>query len=243
MRPNPERLRDLREFPIVYVDDEPENLRIFELTFRREFTIFTATSGDEGLERTAALVGDLRDFAAPGGRELGPVDLARGLRTTLRLMGHTLMSADVQVYAEIPEGLPQIRGDVRALNQVFLNLLKNAAESFEGASGAIWVAARAEGSELVVEIRDDGPGVAPEVRDRLFEPFVSTKAGRGSGLGLSISRRIVEEHGGRLELSSERGGAGTRVVIRLPASESEMQRRDPPSASPALREDRGGDAA
>jgi two-component system NtrC family sensor kinase len=164
-------------------------------------------------------VGDLRDFAAPGSRERGPVDLARGLRTTLRLMGHTLMSAGIQVHADLPEGLPQIHGDARALNQVFLNLLKNAAESFEGGAGAVWVTARAEDNGVLVEIRDDGPGVAPELRERLFEPFVTTKWGRGSGLGLSISRRIVEDHGGQLELESVRG-AGTRVVMRFPLPDS-----------------------
>jgi signal transduction histidine kinase len=171
----------------------------------------------EGLERTAGLVGDLRDFAAPGGRDQGPVDVARGLRTTLRLMGHTLMATGIQVHPNLAEGLPLIRGDIRALNQVFLNLLKNATESFEDGAGAIWVTARAEEGCVLVEIRDDGPGIAPEVRDRLFEPFVTTKAGRGSGLGLSISRRIVEEHGGRLELESVRG-SGTRVSMRFPVS-------------------------
>ncbi len=172
----------------------------------------------EGLDRTAALVGDLRDFAAPGSRDRGPVDLARGLRTTLRLMGHTLTSAGVQIHADIPEGLPQIRGDVRALNQVFLNLLKNAVESFEQSergAGSVWVTARTEEGAVLVEIRDDGPGVAPEVRDRLFEPFVTTKVGRGSGLGLSISRRIMEEHGGSLDIGSVHG-EGARVVMRFP---------------------------
>jgi signal transduction histidine kinase len=174
----------------------------------------------EGLERTAALVGDLRDFAAPGARDQGPVDVVRGLRTTLRLIGHTLVSAGVHVHPDIPEGLPQIRGDMRALNQVFLNLLKNAAESFEDGAGAVWVTARLEEGCVLVEIRDNGPGVAPEVRERLFEPFVTTKVGRGSGLGLSISRQIVEECGGRLELDSE-PGAGTRVVLRFPVPVSE----------------------
>ena len=75
-----------------------------------------------------------------------------------------------------------------------------------------------------MEIRDDGPGIAPEVRERLFEPFVSTKAGRGSGLGLSICRRIVEEHDGRLEIES--GGAGTRVVLRFPLPGQPGERRD-----------------
>jgi signal transduction histidine kinase len=169
----------------------------------------------EGLERTAGLVGDLRDFAAPGAREQGPVDVARGLRTTLRLMGHTLVAAGVEIHADVPEGLPTVRGDARALNQVFLNLIKNAAESFEQGSGAVWVTARAEEGSVLVEIRDNGPGIAPEVRERLFEPFMSTKGGRGSGLGLSISRRIMEEHGGRLELASEEG-VGTRVTMHFP---------------------------
>jgi signal transduction histidine kinase len=80
------------------------------------------------------------------------------------------------------------------------------------------VTARAEEGAVVVEIRDDGPGIAPEVRERLFEPFVTTKVGRGSGLGLSISRKIVEEHGGQLELESALG-AGTCVTLRFPLSD------------------------
>ena len=73
-----------------------------------------------------------------------------------------------------------------------------------------------EGGTVVVEIQDDGPGIAPELRDRLFEPFFSTKpAGRGTGLGLSISQRIVAEHGGTIELDSEQG-RGTTARVRLP---------------------------
>jgi signal transduction histidine kinase len=174
----------------------------------------------EGLERTAALVGDLRDFAGRGERERGAVDVARGLRTTLRLIGHTLSVAGVEVHTEIPEGLPEIRGDARAINQVFLNLLKNAAESFDGRRGSVWVCARAEEDGLLVEIRDDGPGIAPEVREHLFEPFFTTKEGQGSGLGLSICQRIVEEHGGRLDLESE-PGVGTRVTLHFPTQGEE----------------------
>jgi len=171
---------------------------------------------NEGLSRTAALVGDLRDFAAPGEREKGPVDVTRGLRTTLRLMGHSLVRAGIEAHVEIPAGLPPVQGDGRALNQVFLNLLKNAAEAFEGRAGSIHVRARSEGGFVAVEIRDDGPGVPAALQDQLFQPFFTTKeSGRGSGLGLSISRRIVQEHGGTLELTSVPGD-GARVVVRLP---------------------------
>jgi signal transduction histidine kinase len=170
----------------------------------------------EGLERTSRLVGDLRDFAAPGGRGAGPVDVARSLRSTLQLVRHVFVQAGVEIEEVIPTDLPTLEGDSRAINQVFLNLLKNAAEAFEGRHGRVAVRARLEGDGIVVEIQDDGPGIAPEVRARLFEPFFSTKpAGRGSGLGLSISQRIVSEHGGRIDLESS-PDAGTCARVWLP---------------------------
>jgi two-component system, NtrC family, sensor kinase len=123
----------------------------------------------------------------------------------------------VALESTIPAVLPPVEGDARALNQVFLNLLKNAAEAFEGRRGRVEVHARLEGDEVVVSIRDDGPGVAPELRERLFEPFFTTKpAGKGTGLGLSISQRIVAEHGGQIALESE-PGEGTCVTVRLPS--------------------------
>jgi signal transduction histidine kinase len=80
----------------------------------------------------------------------------------------------------------------------------------------VQVSARTQGGSIVVEIRDDGPGIEPEIQARLFEPFFTTKpAGRGTGLGLSISRRIVHEHGGRIDLESA-PGQGTCVRVTLP---------------------------
>jgi signal transduction histidine kinase len=186
----------------------------------------------EGLERTSRLVGDLRDFAAPGDQRTADVDLARGLGSTLQLVSHKLAEANVDATLVVPEPLPAVEGDARALNQVFLNLIKNAAEAFEGGRGAIQVRAVQEGSSILVEIRDDGPGIAPELRGRVFEPFFSTKeAGQGSGLGLSISRRIVEEHGGSIELESEEG-SGSCFRIRLPCRASAPGPR--PGADDAL---------
>ncbi len=170
----------------------------------------------EGLERTSRLVGDLRDFAAPGDRRSAEVDVARSLRSTLQLVRHVFAEAGVALEDSIAPDLPPVEGDTRALNQVFLNLLKNAAEAFEGRRGRVQACARTEGDTIVVEIRDDGPGIAPELQARLFEPFFTTRpAGRGTGLGLSISRRIVCEHGGRIELESA-PGSGTCVRVWLP---------------------------
>jgi signal transduction histidine kinase len=172
----------------------------------------------EGLDRTSRLVSDLRDFAAPhrGGRSL--VDVGVGLRSTLQLLGHRLRRGGARMELDLPEALPRVEGDAGALNQVFLNVLKNAAEAIEGqGGGTIHVSARAEGTALAVRIRDEGPGMDSEALSHLFEPFFTTKeAGRGTGLGLSMSRRIVEEHGGTIEVESA-PGEGTAVTVRLPA--------------------------
>jgi len=173
----------------------------------------------EGLERTARLVADLRDFGAPGDRGQQPVDVAQALGSTLAMVGSTLAPSRVQLEREIARDLPVVRGDPSALKQLFLNLLKNAAEALEETGGTVRVrAARpAEGRGVVVSVSDDGPGIEPAQAARIFEPFFTTKAaGRGTGLGLSICRRIAEAHGGTLEVSST-PGAGATFTLRLPA--------------------------
>jgi two-component system NtrC family sensor kinase len=108
-------------------------------------------------------------------------------------------------------------------SEVFLNLLKNAAEALEDRGGSVALSAVVEGPWVVVRVRDDGPGVAPELHTKLFEPFYSTKeAGRGTGLGLSISRRIVNDHGGSIGVESA-PGQGTTFTIRLPVGERERE--------------------
>jgi signal transduction histidine kinase len=193
-----------------------------KLKERLEFDDVTDSLGElveivtQGLDRTQRLVGDLRDFASPGDGGRTDVDLARGLQATAQLVRHTLREAGVELQMEVPEGLPFVEGDARALNQVFLNLLKNAAEALHGQGGAVRVSARSEGDSVLVQIRDDGPGIAADLLPKLFEPFFSTKkAGRGTGLGLSISRRVVADHGGTIEVSSE-PGEGATFVVTLP---------------------------
>ncbi len=170
----------------------------------------------EGLHRTHRLVGELRDFASPGHGPHAPCDVARGLRSTVQLIGHALQRAGVRVEVTLPASLPEVRGDAAALNQVFLNLLKNAVEALETRGGTIRVGAAATLEGVQVEIQDDGPGLPEEVRRHLFQPFVTTKdPGRGTGLGLSMCHRIVSEHGGRIDVRSEEG-AGTSFTITLP---------------------------
>jgi len=174
----------------------------------------------EGLDRTSRLVGDLRDFAAPRAGAHGVADVRAGLDSTLQLVRHTAQRAGVRLETELPEGSWRAHGDARALNQVFLNLLKNGVEALEGSGGTVRVRLRREGSDLLVEVEDDGPGIDPALRERLFEPFVTSKpAGRGTGLGLPISRRIVQECGGTLEVRSK-PGQGACFEVRLRAEDA-----------------------
>jgi len=174
----------------------------------------------EGLSRTASLVGDLRDFSSPGqlGTQIPGVQVEKGLRSTLQLVRHDLEKRGAEIHLSIEEGLPSIVGDISGLNQVFLNLLKNAGEALGPAGGRIDVSLTRHAGELVVEVSDDGMGIRPDHLNRLFEPFFTTKdTGEGTGLGLSISRRIVAAHGGRIEVASA-SGEGTRFSVHLPIS-------------------------
>jgi signal transduction histidine kinase len=171
-----------------------------------------------GLERTQRLVGDLRDFTRSERAGTAPVDVRKGLRSTLRLIESTFHDQNVRVTTRFDDPLPPVLADSGALNQVFLNLIKNAADAFEGNGGEIEVDARKQGASVVIEVRDDGPGIPASVRDRLFEPFVTTKeAGHGTGLGLSISRRIIDAHGGSIELLP-REERGTVARVSLPSA-------------------------
>jgi signal transduction histidine kinase len=138
-----------------------------------------------------------------------------GLNSTLQLVAHAAQHGEVRLEADLPEGSWRVHGDGRGLNQVFLNLLKNALEALEGSGGTVRVRLRREGDLVAVDVEDDGPGIDPALRERLFEPFVTSKpAGRGTGLGLPISRRIVQSCGGSLDVRSE-PGQGTCFTVRL----------------------------
>jgi signal transduction histidine kinase len=172
----------------------------------------------EGLGRTSVLVGNLRDFAAPGrsGERSPAFSVEKGLRSTLKLLKHSLDLHKARVELVVADDLPTLVGDAGGLNQVFLNLVKNAAEAFGDEGGTIRIDVKRDHDWLVVDVADDGPGIAPEHRAVLFEPFFTTKpVGEGTGLGLSISRQIVLAHGGSLELESE-VGHGSRLRVRLP---------------------------
>ncbi|WP_413672796.1 ATP-binding protein [Massilia cellulosiltytica] len=167
----------------------------------------------EGLQRVKHIVQNLKDFSRPGGTEKEMADLEQGLDSTLNVAWNEIKyKADVvKEYAGVPElyCLPS------QINQVFLNLLINAAHAIEG-KGTIIVRTGHDEKVVWVEIEDNGCGIAPAHLDHIFEPFFTTKpVGKGTGLGLSIVYGIVQGHRGTIAVKSE-VGKGTMFRVALP---------------------------
>lgn len=201
-----ERLPDLRReieaerrrLKIDYVADDLENLISESL---------------EGAERVRKIVADLKSFSRVDGAEYKVVDLAECLDSTINIVWNEL-KYKATLKKEYGE-LPSLRGYPQQLNQVFMNLLVNAAHAIEN-QGEITIRTWSEAGWVSVAIEDNGCGIPDDVKARIFEPFFTTKeVGRGTGLGLSISYDIVKKHGGEITVASE-SGKGTSFVVRLP---------------------------
>jgi signal transduction histidine kinase len=124
---------------------------------------------------------------------------------------------DMQVNASFADAPPQLTLDKAQLQQAILNLMSNASDAM-GGKGTIDLTVRPADDEVILEIRDNGPGMAPEVSDRVFEPFFTTKAtGRGHGLGLPITQQLVQRNGGTIDLDTALG-EGTTFLLHFPVS-------------------------
>jgi signal transduction histidine kinase len=127
-----------------------------------------------------------------------------------------LQKAGIQVKTNLEPALPGVQANAGKLQQVFLNLFLNARDAM-ASGGTLEVTSWAEGTRARVEVADTGPGIAPELVHRIYDPFFTTKAARkGTGLGLSVTYGIIQEHGGSIEVSNRRsGGATFRVELPL----------------------------
>ncbi|HSH75073.1 MAG TPA: ATP-binding protein [Longimicrobiales bacterium] len=142
------------------------------------------------------------------------ISLGEHLAGTLSLLESKARAGSISVELDVEPDLPRVDGMVGDLNQVWLNLVDNAIEA-AGESGRVSVSARRDGDSVLVDVVDGGPGVAPEHRDHIFDPFYTTKeVGAGAGLGLHVVRTVVESHRGSVEASFEPGP--TRFSVRLP---------------------------
>ncbi len=168
--------------------------------------------------RIAEIVQGLLGFARPQPPERRRVQLTTVVRETLGLMAHDLGRAGVRTEAHFAAEVPPVLADTKQIQQVIVNLFTNAIQAVEPrGGGTLIVTLTPDGAEAVLlEVRDDGVGIDPEVLPRIFDPFFSTKE-KGTGLGLSVSYGIVRAHGGDLTVHSS-VGQGTTFTIRLPAA-------------------------
>ena len=145
----------------------------------------------------------------------GPVDLVRGLADTVTVLNAKARGKAITVTIAAPDDLPPARGFAGELNQIWSNLIDNALDAAPN-GGRVEVSARVERRGVVVRVVDDGAGIAPEVRDRMFEPFVTSKpVGKGTGLGLDIVRRLAAHNDAEIEVESVPGRTEFRVILPI----------------------------
>jgi signal transduction histidine kinase len=167
--------------------------------------------------RCKEIVTRLLEFSRQSLGEQVLLDVNETLRKNIEMLSHQTLFHDIEMVEEYEPDLPHVLGDPGQLQQVFTNLLLNAADAMEG-KGRMTVSTRCERQtgELVLKFSDTGKGIDPEMRDKIFDPFFTTKPpGKGTGLGLSIVYGVIQRHGGKLGMKSA-PGQGTTFTIRLP---------------------------
>jgi signal transduction histidine kinase len=170
--------------------------------------------GQYGIAQISEIVSNLKDFARLDRSKVDKFMVADGIESTLVIARHLLKSVEVKKnFGQVPP----ITCSPSQINQVLLNLITNAAQATDGKAGRISITTRApDAAHVAIEVEDNGKGIAPEVLPKIFDPFFTTKdVGQGTGLGLSIAYKIVESHGGKIDVRSQ-VGVGTKFTVTLP---------------------------
>ena len=183
--------------------------------------------GLHGIEQISDIVVNLKNFSRLDRSTMASFNLNEGLENTLLLTKHEIKTLTVRKQFG---NVPPITCSPSQINQVFLNLIHNAIQAIEPGQGTITLTTRSEGDYVVAEVEDTGRGIAPDVLPRIFDPFFTTKdVGKGSGLGLSIAHKIVEQHGGKITVDSTEG-SGTKFTIMLPLTPGSLPNPGPTSS-------------
>jgi two-component system NtrC family sensor kinase len=178
--------------------------------------------------RCGEIVKNLMTFARPTSMNLEPSDLNAVIDRCVRLVQHQMKLKNIELHLNVNQDLPHVRCDPGQIEQVILALMMNAIDAMPN-GGNLTVTSRkaANAGSVQIEVRDDGVGMPRDVLAKMFEPFFTTKEhGRGLGLGLAISRNIVDRHGGHIEVASERGH-GTTFTITLPLQSKVVSTANP----------------
>ena len=193
----------------LFAKDELKNMP------RRDDFIKALDKVEKSVERASRITHQLLGFAGKSEPAVSEVSLAELAEEAIRLIDHELHNRDIKIVRQIQPALGRIQSDPYQLRQVLMNLLTNAMHAVKS-GGSITIAIEALGDNQVITVSDTGQGIPPENLDKIFEPFFSTKRpGEGTGLGLFVSRGIVEKLGGTIEVESEIG-RGASFSIRLP---------------------------
>ena len=179
--------------------------------------LFTGIS--DGAKRIKRIVNELRNYVRDNTADLSQsVDINEVLKSTVSLLANMIKSNTNHFSIKYGNNVPLLKGNFQRLEQVMINLIQNACQALPGSQKGIYVSTTFDkkGSEIVINIRDEGMGIPPETQMNITDPFFTTKHNSGGvGLGLSISSKIIEEHGGSMHFKSQ-VGAGTTVEITLP---------------------------
>jgi two-component system NtrC family sensor kinase len=191
--------------------DEHENFEAVDLIVR---------AGD----RAATVVQGLLDFARQAQYEFESGNVNESIEAALKLVSYQFANANIEVVTTLTDALPQTEASWEHLQSVWLNLLINARDAIQDNQDKRKIEIVTEvdkgGDDILILVRDNGQGMNPAELDQIFEPFYTTKApGRGTGLGLATTHRIVEQHGGQIDVTSTIG-EGTTFVVRLPLAGS-----------------------
>ena len=176
------------------------------------------------IDRLSAFLRSFHGYAAQQAPRPEPCSLKDTLDDVLFWTRRDAHTRKVAFTLDVAEPLPPLRADRHQLKQVLLNLVMNAIQ-VQPDGGTVTLRATPQATHVVIEVADSGPGIAPALLSRIFEPFFTTRR-EGSGLGLSIVRKIVEDHGGSISIHSE-PGAGTRVVLHWPIANEDHDPIDP----------------
>lgn len=169
------------------------------------------------VERITAMLQELIDFTRPSGQKvvLRPVNFAAFMTPLAEEISHEAAGRKVRLILPAPPPALTVRIDAQRLSRVFYNLVNNAVDAMREGGGTVTLRFVADGNLLRIEVEDNGKGIAPEIAQKLFEPFATHGKAHGTGLGLSICRKIAEDHGGRIWAQSE-PGRGALFCFTLP---------------------------
>jgi signal transduction histidine kinase len=175
------------------------------------------------VERIRQITHRLLKVARPPSGRRSLFDVNQVVRDIVAILAHDMKRSGIEAQFDLTEGLPPLSGDESRLAQVIMNLALNSLQAMEDGGGRLRIATSSENGSIQIEVDDSGVGIPPELLRRIYEPFFTTKpVGKGTGLGLFITHRIVTEMGGTIQVHSQ-PAKGTLFVVRLPRSQREAR--------------------